>query len=167
MTHDHLTDYQVANAFGDTLSLIYKEKMQELNDDLSPMYSHLDSLAIPQIPEFHRWFARATMPDWAQERFKAIDHINKIRRLYKNIKNNPEDLSVEKARAIPISSIYDFKFKGKNVSCPYHEDSHPSASIKYNRLVCFSCGVKHDGIALMMNLNKFNFKQAVEYLNKL
>lgn len=167
MTHNRLTDYQVADAFGDTLSLIYKEKMEELNNDLSPVYAHLDKLDIPQVPSFHRWFARETVPHWAKERFKSIEHINKIRNIYKKSKNNPEELNIDKARHIPISSIYEFKFKDKNVSCPYHNDDHPSASIKYNRLICWQCGAKDDGIALIMKLNNLKFKEAIEYLNKL
>lgn len=141
--------------------------MKELNDDLSPVYTHLDKMSVPQVPEFHRWFARETVPYWAQERFTAIEHINNIRNLHKKIKKSGDILDVEKARNIPISSIYDFKFKGKNVACPWHADDHPSASIKFNRLVCFSCGCKMDSIAMWQQLNNCNFKEAVEQLNKL
>jgi hypothetical protein len=169
MTHDKLSDYEVAEYFGDTLSLIYKEKMEELNNDLSCVYAHLDKISIPQVPEFHRWFARSSVPHWAAERFKAIDHINKIRNLHRKMKKDPESNRPDyiKARAIPIESLYQFKSKGKNVSCPWHEDSHPSASIKYNRLVCFQCGWKGSSIDFVMKLNGWTLKQSVEYLNKI
>lgn len=167
MIHDYLSDYQIVESFGDTLSLIYKSKMEELNNDLSPVYSHLDKMDIPQVPEFHRWFARESVPHWAKERFNSIDHINKIRNLHKKLKQSNEILDVEKARNIPISSIYNFNFKGKNVSCPWHEDKHPSASIKFNHLVCFQCGAKDDTISLWMKINGVRFKEAVEALNKI
>lgn len=163
MIHERLTDHQIASAFGDTLSLIYKSKMQELNEDLSDVYIHLDKLDIPQHTDFARWFARETLPSWAKERIKAIVHIQKIRRI--KINPNKEELNIEKARNVPIESIYQFVKRGKNVSCPLHSDLNPSASIKYNRLVCFSCGAKMDAIALTMKLNNMSFVDAVKTLS--
>lgn len=172
MIHDRLTDYQVAEAFGETLSILYKDKMRELNDDLKEAYALIDSLQIPQVPEFHRYFARVSMPHWAQERFIAIEHIQKIRNIYKNIKKgniNGIDAALVKARNVRISDIFDFSMRGRNVSCPFHgQDSHPSASIKFNYFVCFACGIKFDVIAFYQKLNPgMKFKEAVEYLNKL
>lgn len=168
--HAKLSNYQIAESFGDTLSLIYKEKMEEINNDLEPAYSHLDRLNMPQVPELNRWFARQTLPEYYKIRLDSINHINRIRSLYKKIKSGHEHatdvLNIEKARNIPIESIYDFKRKGRNVSCPLHADDHPSASIKYNRLVCFSCGAKMDGISLFQKLNNVGFKEAVETLGK-
>lgn len=168
MTHDYLSDYEIAINFGDTLQMIYKAKMRELNNDLQDAYALIDSLQIPQVPEFHRYFARASMPEYYQERFRAIEHIQKIRAIYKKTKREPqgEGLDIDKARQVPIETIYDFKRKGKNVSCPFHPDIHPSASIKYNKLVCFQCGYKGDTIALFMKLNNVSFKDAVTALSK-
>ena len=86
------------------------------------------------------------------------------------MKNTPEgqdQLNVQKARDVSIEMVYGFKRKGKNVSCPFHEDKHPSASIKYNKLVCFQCGYRGDSITLFMKLNNVGFKEAVEALNKI
>ena len=78
-------------------------------------------------------------------------------------------MNVEQARNVDIKKVYDFKFKGKNVSCPFHgEDKNPSASIKFNRLVCFVCNFKpKDSISLFMEINNVGFKEAVEALNKI
>jgi len=168
--HDRLSDYEIAINFGDTLSLIYKEKMEELNNDLKEVYSHLDKLAIPQVPEFHRWFARATVPHWAEERFLAIEHIQKIRNLYRKIKKEPtvDKMDIEKAKAVPISTLYDWIIKKNMVSCPFHTDKTPSMKLNKNNTVkCFSCGFFGDGISLIMRLDQKTFKEAVEYLNKL
>ena len=165
MTHSHLSDYEIAINFGDTLQIIYKAKMEELNNDLSEAYAHIDRLQIPQVPELHRYFAMESMPGHIKERFQAVKHIQTIRQIYKKIKSGKEFLNVEKARNTPITEIYEFKFKGKNVACPWHDDSHPSASIKYNKLVCFQCGYKGDAIKFFMDLNKVSFHDAVKTLS--
>lgn len=172
MTHDRLSDYQIAESFGDTLSLIYKAKIEELNQDLMSVYSHLDRLDIPQVPEFHRWFARHSLPTWAEDKFRAIEHINKIRNIYRKLKkedaNGDKRLDISRARDVLLSDIYAFTYRGKNVSCPFHgKDSHPSASIKYNRFVCFTCGLKLDSIGFFQRINNVKFVESVEYLNKL
>jgi len=167
MTHSHLSDYEIAINFGDTLQIIYKAKMEELNNDLAEAYAHIDRLQIPQVPELHRYFAQESMPGHIKERFRAVKHIQTIRQIYKKIKSGKEFLDIEQARNVDIKKVYDFKFKGKNVSCPLHQDDHPSASIKFNRLICFSCGAKFDSIGLFQKLNNSTFKEAVEYLNKL
>lgn len=168
MTHNRLSNYQIAEYFGEILSLIYKEKMKELNNESKEAYAHIDKLQIPQVPEFHRYFAKASMPYNVQEKFKAIEHINKIRSMHKKMKDNPESLNIDKAKSVPISSLYDFTIKKNMISCPFHTDKHPSMKInKDNTVKCFSCGFFGDSIALIMRLEKKSFKESVEYLNKL
>lgn len=59
---------------------------------------------------------------------------------------------------------------GRVVRCPFHEDKHPSASVKYNLLICFSgCrpqnGAKGwDPIALLMERDGLSFPEAVRQL---
>lgn len=171
MIHDKLSDYQIASCFGDTLSLIYKSKMEELNNDLSPVYAHLDKLDIPQVPAFHRWFARQAVPHWAEERFRAIEHINKIRLMYRKMKKSPEleSLDIQKAKTVPVTEIYPFALKrGNMTNCCFHKDDRPSMKINKNNTVkCFSCGFFGDSIKLFQTLNKVGFKEAVEALNKI
>lgn len=170
MNHSKLTDYQIAEAFGRTLSLIYIDKLNEINEELDQYHAQKVRLQIPQVPEFHRWFFEQSLFGAVQRNIDARNHITKIRKLWKNIKKNPKDrqfLNVEKARAVPIASLYDFRYKGKNVSCPFHDDKHPSASIKYNKLICFQCGYKGNSIDLFMKLNAVSFQKAVEELNRI
>jgi len=165
-----LTDYQVAEAFGDTLSLIYRDKMAELDEELQPVMNHLEQFNIPRYSDFVRWFARQVIPLWAKQDISAIDHMNKIKTLRAKMKKDPdyrEKLNIEKARAVPITQVYEFKRRGTQVCCPFHPDVHPSASIKYNRLHCFQCGANHDGIGLFQKLNQVNFITAVNAINKL
>ena len=162
-----LTDYQVACEFGDTLSLIYKDKIAELDEKLQPVYNFLETLDYPRFTDLDRWFARQCLTAEEKRDMAAIEHMKKIRGMAKKMRSQPDEerLNVEKARAVPITAIYDFKKRGTNVSCPFHADKHPSASIKYNRLVCFQCGAKYDGIALFMKLNGASFKDAVTSLS--
>ena len=167
MNHTTLTDYQIAESFGDTLSLIYRDKIEELNAKLQPIWNHLEQFNIPRYTDFDRWFARQALPLWAKRDIKAIEHMDRIKQLRRNPQVK-EKLDIEKARSIPITSVYAFKRRGTNVSCPFHgDDKNPSASIKYNYFVCFGCGLKLDGIALKMKLENIGFKDAVTEINKL
>lgn len=166
MIHNKLTNHQIAEAFGDTLSLIYKDKMAELQIISQPIQNHLDSLMIPQIPEWQRDFARIAYRNTPE--FIAMDHIQKIRRIYKNMKDNPEQLNIQKAKAVPIASIYDFTVKKNMMNCPFHTDKTASMKInKDNTVHCFSCGFHGDSIAFFMKINKFDFLRAVEGLNRI
>ena len=165
MTHTTLTEYQIAESFADTLSIIYRDKIEELNEKLQPIWNHLEQFNIPRYTDFDRWFARQALPVWAKRDIKAIEHMNRIKQLRRNPQVR-EKLDIEKARSVPITSVYAFKRRGTNVSCPFHLDIHPSASIKYNRLVCFQCGCRHDSISLFMALNQASFKDAVTSLSR-
>lgn len=174
--HDRLTDYQIAEAFGNTLSLIYKDKMKELNDDLAEAFAHLDSLAIPQVSEFERWYAAemiTTVYDNIRRDFKAIEHIQKIRRMYKLMKNqsenNVQSLNIEKAKSVSILSFYTpEKQKGRQITCPFHIDKSPSMLMNKNRTVkCFSCGFFGDSISVWMKLYGDSFRDAVCKLGEL
>ncbi len=168
MIHNSLTDHQIASAFGDTLSLIYKPKMQELNEDLTGIYAHLDRLDIPRYSALDRWFARQSLPRWAKERLDCIERIQRIRRIYKRMKAQPESekLDIEKAKAVPIETLYPNVRRGGNISCFRHEDKHPSAKLnKNNTIKCFQCGFFGDSVAVFMALNNVGFKDAVKTLS--
>lgn len=160
-----LTEYQIAEAFQPILRHIYKSKMQELNEELSDVYAHLDRLDIPRYSDFDRWYARECLPDWAKDKFRQIYHINKIRRIKVDEMQSYQELDIAKARRFPIQTLYEFKRKGNMVSCPFHgEDKNPSMSLKYNRFYCFSCGAKGSTIDLIMRLQNIDFKSAVRQL---
>ena len=165
-----LTDYQITEAFGNTLSLIYKEKFKELNEDLSPVYEHLDSLDVPRYTDLDRWFAREALPGWAKERFRSIEHIQKIKNMWRKMKTQPESekLDIERAKAVPIESLYPMARRGGNVSCFRHEDKHPSAKLnKNNTIKCFQCGFFGDSVSVFMALHNVGFKEAVLGLGKM
>lgn len=59
---------------------------------------------------------------------------------------------------------------GKNNTCrcinPMHDDKNPSMSFdsRTNSFKCFSCGYKGDTIELVMEVNKFSFKEAIDWI---
>jgi hypothetical protein len=77
---------------------------------------------------------------------------------------------VEEARSVPVLEVARAlglkpKKAGKEymASCPLHEDATPSLSLNPRKAVwhCFSCGRGGDGIALVMEVRRVNFQNAV------
>lgn len=73
---------------------------------------------------------------------------------------------IERAKLVPIESLFSFKRKGKRVSCPLHDDNDPSASIKDNKLRCFVCNTTLDTIELTRKIHGLSFVEAVGRLVK-
>lgn len=69
---------------------------------------------------------------------------------------------IERAREYPIDNLVEVK-RGKAL-CIFHDDNHPSMSIKDNRFYCFSCGAKGDTIELVMKRDSLTFPEAVKVL---
>lgn len=170
-----LTDYQIAEAFGDILLSIYKKKIRELNEELQPYYDHIDKYDCPQYSYNDRCYQKAVALDMVlNSKFNlfAIEHINRIRNLYKKMKKTPEiekyELNIQKAKNVPIETLYNFTRKKNMLSCPFHSDSHPSVKLnKNNTIKCFSCGFFGDSISLFMKLNNLKFKEAVQQMEKM
>lgn len=83
---------------------------------------------------------------------------------------SPEELHI--AKNTPIASLLGQTPKGPSmmVKCPFHEDKTASASVKTNRLHCFSgCRPKNGDkswspITLLMERDGMSFVDAVKYL---
>lgn len=59
-----------------------------------------------------------------------------------------EEISIES-----LLNSYNVKNNGKLYSCPFHEDSTPSAGIRNNRLHCFSCGITASTIDIVCHID--------------
>src|SRR5690606_27517969 len=53
--------------------------------------------------------------------------------------------------------------------CPFHDDDHPSASINFegDAFNCHGCGEKGNAISLIMRKEGLNYRQALEFAEKL
>jgi DNA primase len=78
------------------------------------------------------------------------------------------DNDIEQVKQIPITHFLDFK--GGVCKCIFHSDTHPSLyyndfNSKYpNTVKCYACGKFADVIDVVMELQRKDFKGAVEYL---
>lgn len=89
-----------------------------------------------------------------------------IRWLLKPLRlEDPKTLSpeqIQRAREYPISQILGTE--SSKINCPFHDDTHPSASIKNNKLHCFVCNETWDTISLVMKGSNLTFSEAVRRL---
>ena len=53
----------------------------------------------------------------------------------------------------------------RKMKCPFHDDSHASAAVNYdkNAFVCHGCGVKGDTYSLIMDRERLNYREAVQF----
>jgi hypothetical protein len=73
----------------------------------------------------------------------------------------------ERARAsnaVILAESYGIQVKRNTMLCPFHDDKHPSMSIKDNRFRCWSCGWKGDAIDFVMKKEGCTFHEAVRRL---
>jgi len=72
--------------------------------------------------------------------------------------------AVDIRRAAEYYGVH-FNNRGQ-ATCPFHEDHHPSASIKNGRLHCYVCDLHLDIIAFVQILFQCNFKDALSRINE-
>lgn len=69
---------------------------------------------------------------------------------------------VARAKAVPFSEITEV-FNGA-ITCPFHEDTNPSASVRLGFGHCFACGKNFDSIDYIQKTKQLKFMDAVRYL---
>lgn len=48
-----------------------------------------------------------------------------------------------------------------SMRCPFHDETHPSASVNTEAFVCHACGMKGDSLALIQLKESVGFREAV------
>ena len=71
---------------------------------------------------------------------------------------------IEAARAFPIEDLLE-NIHRHRLRCPFHDDQHPSASIKNNKLRCWVCSKTWNPIDLVMQRDGLTFINAVRRLS--
>lgn len=65
-----------------------------------------------------------------------------------------------------VAEVYGVHFNGKNqAKCPFHDDRHPSASIKNSRFHCYVCDLHLDIFEFVQRMDGCDFNGAKERLN--
>lgn len=103
-----------------------------------------------------------------QEKLKRLD---RLVHLYEPKKKTSgagvSDVDIEKAKQFPIKELVKVGH-ANNATCVWHSpDRHPSMHVyPDNHAHCFSCGNGGDVIDVVMEMNGFDFVEAVKYLNR-
>jgi len=119
--------------------------------------------------------AKKEVPPGTLEEKLAENHINEAIKELKRLewectKLNPAWIesqglinkeTIAQAKAYPISGLLPYTITHNMTRCPFHEDRHPSATVKGNFFWCFVCNVGFDSIGLVMKLNGLTFKEAI------
>ena len=65
-----------------------------------------------------------------------------------------------------VCELYGVHFSGRNQAvCPFHDDKHPSSSVKNCRFHCFVCDLHLDIFDFVMQMTGCDFQGAKEQLN--
>jgi DNA primase len=53
----------------------------------------------------------------------------------------------------------------RKMKCPFHDDSHASAAVNYdkNAFICHGCGVKGDTYSLIMHKEEKSYREAIKF----
>jgi DNA primase len=53
----------------------------------------------------------------------------------------------------------------RKMKCPFHDDSHASAAVNYdkNAFICHGCGVKGDTYSLIMHKEGGSYREAIKF----
>ena len=75
------------------------------------------------------------------------------------------DEMIEVAREYPIEEVLPNEVFRNKTRCFNHDDDNPSVAIYNNRIHCFACNMGWDSIAVVMQVEGLEFKEAVKRLN--
>lgn len=65
-----------------------------------------------------------------------------------------------------VAEFYGLHFDTRGRAlCPFHDDHHPSATVKHERFHCYVCNLHLDAIDFVQHLFSLNYPQAVARLD--
>ena len=116
---------------------------------------------------FNKYFM---MIDPRSQRINEIDKFLNFTRVV----NEPSDSritqdDIERAKLVPIESLYDLRHKHKKIFCNFHNDLKNPSAIIYkdsNRFHCFTCDLNLDSIEFIRKLKGIGFVEAVKELTR-
>lgn len=73
-----------------------------------------------------------------------------------------EDINLREIIEIETGNRFN---KNNKISCPFHNDSTPSLSVKDDKWHCFSCGRGQDVIDFISEVKEINYVEACKYLD--
>lgn len=172
-THPPLTPYFLAEMFADTDTVaLAKTNIRRLTRERNTI------MRIPLYVDMnYRWVKQQMAEIEAGKIQERINFWNRYLQACEIVmmpeeerkereKRGVNDFQIQRARERKIHEVAEMlgmKIVRDRVLCPFHNDSNESLylSKKTNHAICFACDAKKDGIALLMDLQKMSFKEAV------
>ncbi len=110
---------------------------------------------------------------WSRDMERAEERLARVKRmlLSEEIRQEPEKfegtLDVEQAKLYPMKNFFKVN-SSRKVCCIFHTEKTPSMHLYAdNHFHCYSCDRTGDVIDVVMQMQSLDFKEAVQYLNKL
>ncbi len=150
--------------FGVSLSWAKGRRLEYFESELSKVGDEvvrLISLKERWCGEFERALIESLIKDRLKEHRKLEGRASSLK--YGNRPGSITDEMIQRAKEYPIQEILGTD--RKTMRCPFHDDKHPSASIKNNRLHCFVCNKTWNPVDYLMEKEMLSFKEAVVMLN--
>ena len=72
----------------------------------------------------------------------------------------------ESVKLADVLALYGSPLQNGRAMCPFHQDRHPSLTIKNERWRCWACGERGDAIDFVARLNGFGVQEAMETINR-
>lgn len=168
-----LTFKEIIDAFPEECKTLPRIKIKEILKELEPYRQVAINIKTHGYPLEWQNFGLMVLQEIYMPKHK-ITQLQKLRAL-EQVMRNEKDLidydDIQEAKNISIEVLYPNwkKFKrtarGFTACCPFHEDEHPSFSVRDNHYICFTCLEKGDSIEFIRKLERLNFSQSIRRLN--
>jgi len=165
------TNYEAIKARADEIGVPLKWALDQRRQYLENRIEEQEAIAAQRVKELagsseleHR-LAMDRIERVEKAIRKAQFDLSRLKSQHRAKRNGVSDEEIERAREYPIAQLLPNSVRRGMTLCCFHEDRHPSMSVKNNRAHCFSCNKTWDAIALVMELNGLEFIEAVRRLN--
>ncbi|MBE3137623.1 MAG: hypothetical protein IMZ43_09590 [Thermoplasmata archaeon] len=131
---------------------------------LSGRLGELSRMVLGELDWVHLQLLGSVIKDVEKKQYGMKCQVNYL-------KNNTQPTSgisghhIEQARNYPIEELLGETNRSHRYKCFFHEDEHPSASVKNNKLRCWVCSKSWNPIDLLMQRDGLSFMDAVKRLS--
>ena len=157
---------ETANIFGVDPQWAINVRLRFLRGEikyLSGRLGELGRMVLSELDWVHLQLLGGVIKDVEKKQYGLKCQVNYL-------KNNTQPTSgisghhIEQARNYPIEDLLGIEL-GRRILCPFHDDHHPSASVKNNKLRCFTCNKTWNSIDYLMEHDGLSFIDAVKRLS--
>ena len=138
-----------------------------LESQVIELQAEIDAYKIEYQQEFEKdipYNQRGVLYYLIQDKKQALNKAEREIAYQKSDPREQEDLSekIAKAKRVPFHSIIELT--RNKALCPFHDDHHPSFSVRHNKGHCFACGWHGDTIDFVKEKFNLTFYEAIKKL---